>query len=650
MTRITLARIGKHETVRYAVEELVKYLKLIDIELMIDVRLYDAYDPTVGGVIWVGEDPAFDSLLLPVEDRHLDDAIYINIKNNAGIITGSNVRAVLIAAYRFLRERGIAWVRPSDDGEVIPNYTIVSVDTDVCEKASYRHRAVCIEGNDCYENISRMIEWIPRAGMSGYYFQFLNPYYFFEKWYNHICNELYPVEPMPREDVKHMVEALKEEVAKRSLLLHYVGHGWTSGPLGFTADGWGQMKDEEIPEEKRHLLAMIDGKRGFFTNTPLNTNLCYSNPEARSLIVNAIADYCGEHPEVDYLHFWLADCLNNHCECENCVELPADYYLMMLNEVDALLTERGIDTKVVFLIYCDLLWAPEKVKLNNPERFVLMFAPIARGFLESFGDLDPTVAEEHAPFVRNKATNPTTLAGNVTFLRDWQKVYTGDSFDFDYHLCLWKNRDFGFFDMSRILFEDMKHLRDFGMGGMMSCQLNRAAFPSNLPMQMMADALWNAESDFETQSEKYCREAYGADGLAVKEFLRAVSDHLELREALDQPHLLANYKDLLRLIFEFDMTLSRNLTAPHLTGVKKSWEYMAIYRELLLYYVRILIAQTEGNEEKKARLTDEALEYARCNEAKYYKTLELYTYISVLIRNCGLTGRVLKDEAMLQMH
>ena len=80
MTRITLARIGKHPTVRYAVEEMVRYLKQIDIELMIDVRLYDAYDPTVGGVIWVGEDPAFDSLLLPVEDRRLDDAIYIGIK------------------------------------------------------------------------------------------------------------------------------------------------------------------------------------------------------------------------------------------------------------------------------------------------------------------------------------------------------------------------------------------------------------------------------------------------------------------------------------------------------------------------------------------------------------------------------------------
>ena len=650
MTRITFARIGKNETVRYAVEELVKYLKLIDIELMIDIRLYDAYDPTVEKVIWVGEDPAFDALLLPVDDRALDDAIYIKIEKNAGILTGSNPRAVLIAAYRFLRERGIAWVRPTDDGEVIPSYTITSVDTDVCEKASYRHRAVCIEGNDCYENISRMIEWIPRAGMSGYFFQFLNPFTFFDKWYTHLCNELYPSEKLSREEVRRMVDALKEEIEKRGLLLHYVGHGWTSGPLGFSADGWGHMSDEDIPDDKRELLAMLDGKRGFFGGTPLNTNLCYSNPAARSLIANAIADYATEHPEVHYLHFWLADAINNQCECEKCTERPADYYVMMLNEVDELLTARGIDTKVVFLVYCDLLWAHKTATIKNPDRFVLMFAPIARGFMENFGEVDPAAIPEPAPFVRNKGVNPTTLAGNLSHLRDWQKVYTGDSFDFDYHLCLWKNRDFGFFDMAHTLFEDMKHLRDFGMNGMVSCQQNRASFPNNLCMQMMADALWNADLDFETQATKYCLEAYGADGVAVKELLRAVASHLELREELDTPHLLANYKDLLRLIYEFDATLSRNLAAAHPAGIKKSWEYMAIYREMLLYYLRALIAQTEGNEAKKNAIIEDALEYARCNECKYYKTMDVYTYFSLFMRNCGLSARVLKDEAMLQMH
>ena len=32
---------------------------------------------------------------------------------------------------------------------------------------------------------------------------------------------------------------------------------------------------------------------------------------------------------------------------------------------------------------------------------------------------------------------------------------------------------------------------------MVSCQLTRAAFPTGLPMQMMADALWDKECDFE---------------------------------------------------------------------------------------------------------------------------------------------------------
>ena len=68
MTRITFARIGKSEPVCLAVEELVTYLKAIDIELMVDVRLYEKYDASVKNVIWVGVDEAFSSLVPPVRD------------------------------------------------------------------------------------------------------------------------------------------------------------------------------------------------------------------------------------------------------------------------------------------------------------------------------------------------------------------------------------------------------------------------------------------------------------------------------------------------------------------------------------------------------------------------------------------------------
>ena len=180
MTQVVLARIGTDETVRYAAQELYTYLKKIDNSLFVDIRFYSEYDESVKNAIWVGQSEAFSDKLLEVEDNFLDDSIYINVENSAGIITGCNPRAVLIAAYRFLKELGVAWIRPADDGEVVPEYAIKRLDVFVQEKASYRHRAICIEGAVSYEHVLEMLKWIPRAGMSGYYFQFLRPFTFFE--------------------------------------------------------------------------------------------------------------------------------------------------------------------------------------------------------------------------------------------------------------------------------------------------------------------------------------------------------------------------------------------------------------------------------------------------------------------------------------
>ena len=66
---------------------------------------------------------------------------------------------------------------------------------------------------------------------------------------------------------------------------------------------------------------------------------------------------------------------------------PADWYVRMLNEMDAAFTAHDISGKIVFLAYVDLLWAPEQEQLANPDRFILMFAPITRSYSRSY-DLD----------------------------------------------------------------------------------------------------------------------------------------------------------------------------------------------------------------------------------------------------------------------
>ena len=89
-------------------------------------------------------------------------------------------------------------------------------------------------------------------------------------------------------------------------------------------------------------VAMVDGKRSLFGGVPLNTNFCMSNPDARGKVVQYVADYAESHQNVDFLHIWLADGTNNHCECPACAEkTTSDWYILLLNEIDAELTRQN---------------------------------------------------------------------------------------------------------------------------------------------------------------------------------------------------------------------------------------------------------------------------------------------------------------------
>ena len=165
---------------------------------------------------------------------------------------------------------------------------------------------------------------------------------------------------------------------------------------------------------------MVNGERGFFGGIPINTNLCYSNPDVVESFAEKVVAYAKKHPEVDYLHVWLADAANNHCECENCQKsIPTDLYVRILNRIDALLTEKKLKTKIVFLIYEELLWAPQKEEILNPDRFVMMFAPISRTFKKSYQM--PKELPASPAYVRNKITLPVNLEENLSFLSQWQK-------------------------------------------------------------------------------------------------------------------------------------------------------------------------------------------------------------------------------------
>ena len=314
-----------------------------------------------------------------------EDAYRIEISNLNGYIQGSNPRSVLLGVYKYLTLIGCRFLRPGKEYEHIPQISsIEGLDVHCYEKAENKYRGVCIEGADCPENIFEFIDWLPKLGFNTFFLQFELPYAFLNLWYSHKNNPMLPAEDFSLEKAAEISLLIDEELQKRSLEHHRVGHGWTCSVLNQNTLGW-VVTDNTLDESQLPLTALVNGKRGFFGGIPINTNLCYSNPDVVESFAEKVVAYAKKHPEVDYLHVWLADAANNHCECENCQKsIPTDLYVRILNRIDALLTEKKLKTKIVFLIYEELLWAPQKEEILNPDRFVMMFAPISRTFKKSY--------------------------------------------------------------------------------------------------------------------------------------------------------------------------------------------------------------------------------------------------------------------------
>jgi len=645
-TRSTLLihPVTDHPTVTFAAQELARCLE----EMLLD-------DPQVHAVEVTGLSPGpaperrpvirlglFADLQAPedgwpqVIDPKWDDAVAFDVQRGHGLIGGVNPRSVLLGIYRFLTACGCRWPRPAPDAEQIPARALWDLTARASETPSYRHRAICIEGAVSYRNVADMIDWAPKVGFNGYFTQFRESYIFFERWYGHRDNPLLAPEPFDLERARSFMDHLRGEIAVRGLLYHAVGHGWTCEPLGIPGLGW-DTDVYTVEPEMRELLAEVDGERQIWRGVPLNTNLCYSNPRARALVVQSIVDYLEAHPNVDLLHFWLADGSNNHCECENCREIrPSDYYVRMLNELDALLTKRGIDTRIVFLIYVDLLWPPQSERLANPDRFVLMFAPITRSYREPFPS-QPT-SDELPPYRRNALTFPSDPAQNVAHLRAWQRLFDGDSFAFEYHLWRAHYADPGQLTISRVLWEDLRTLQDLGLNGYVSCQVQRAFFPTGLPMYVLARTLWDRDAKLETIQDEYLATLGEEGGLAL-EYLRRISTLFEDLGNLDalttlDPRREAVLAQVEAIVEGFGPTISRNLAHPD-PGVAQSWLYLRHHCALLRGLVGTIRARASGQQLDARRAWQRLERYLQRHESTLQPVLDVWAYLHTLRRAFG---------------
>lgn len=620
---------GRNEIVKFAAGELLKYFQRMSIrDLQIKVITRGSYDMKEKGCIWVGLYDEFGIQGLSDDYSEFDDEITIDVKNGSGLVAGVNPRSVLLAAYRFLYEAGCRWVRPGSEGEYVPKVDILKTHCKLQEAPSYRHRAITIEGAVSVENVVDMIDWAPKVGFSGYFIQFREGYTFFDRWYSHRNNPTKAPEEFSVGKAREHTRRIEEEVHRRGMLYHAIGHGWTCEALGIPGLGWDPVK-KDWPPEITGYLAEVNGVRAMWYDVPINTSLCFSNPVVRELVVTCIADYIAAHPNIDLLHFWLDDGFNNKCECENCQkQLPSDFYIQMLNELDELLARRGLKTKIVFLAYADLLWAPQVERIKNPERFVLMFAPISRSYREPLVAKDPALAPP--PYVRNRLKLPSNPDENLAFLRQWQAIFPGDSFIFEYYFMnpgTYVCDPDGVY-MARLVSQDVRNLKHLGLNGLVSCQMQRVFFPTGLGMTALGRALWDDQLDFDALTVDYFASAFGEDGARAREYLEALSglqDRVRLgeREVMVAPAAL---KGALETIDYFAPIIDKNLSLAEPCHTR-SWYYLMLHARIMRLFLNMLSARADGQDAQAVDLWAELKRFVQENEDALQPVFDVYEFV-----------------------
>ncbi len=458
-----------------------------------------------------------------VANNQLDDQYYISVTKEEQIILGNNPRALLLGVYRYLTLIGCRFLRPGKDFEIVPSLSNKSCFyANEKHTASLRHRGVCIEGCDSVENIADFLDWLPKVGYNSFFFQFKTPHTFLKRWYKGYNDTHEAKGEWTESDSKQIMEHFNAIMDKRGLLRHRVGHGWTAEVIG-TSDTAGWEKSESLlSDELRPLVAEVRGVRELHKGIAVNTNLCLTNPKTLEKFGELVLKYLENQPDTEYLHIWLADGMNNSCECENCASLrPADHYISLLNYIDEQLLKADLNTRICILMYEDLLWPPIKNKLNNLDRFVFMFAPIHRSFEVSYMDIKelPPVPE----FKLNRLVFPKDVATNISLLKEWRNTITCDAFVYDYPLGRAHHGDPTHISISRLIHRDLLANNALGLNGIISCQELRVSFPNSLANYVMGRTALNLNATFEEIANEYYLACYGKSGIKLFEIMDKLS-------------------------------------------------------------------------------------------------------------------------------
>ena len=520
--------VGFDYAVEHAAAELVKYLPQLAPVTVGALPVLGSLPKDTPARIVLGTSASLAGAgigALPKPDD-LDDALAIIPRAGRLYLVGSNARSVLFAAYRLLEELGVVFLRPGPGGEVIPGRSSLSLPKrTIREAASYRHRGICIEGSPRLEHTLDVLDWMAKKKMNTFQLQFRHAGVFWRRGYNQSpeMDARTRQRRLSEDDCVTLDDRVIARCKQLGMIVHRVGHGWTAATLGYQGIDWNETPTGPVPAKMQPWLAQVGGKREFFRNEPTNTELCYSNLEAREAFMQTVMVYARQHPEVDALHVWLSDATDNKCECDDCRKYtPTDWYMQLVNELGRRFEAEGMKTRIVLLGYFELIHPPEKVPLKA-RNSIFMYAPMGRCYRHHIAD---EKCGETQDISRPPLNAFRPLGGNRTvaaLAKLWKSENPPDTFLFDYHMwaAVW---DDGFgMDLGDVMAQDMKDMKELGLNGLVSCQCIRAFYPHPSMAAAMADVMWSRSTTVAPHRKKIMSAAFGKHSKEVETYLAALA-------------------------------------------------------------------------------------------------------------------------------
>ena len=594
-----------------------------------------------------------------LSDPVLEDIIDINVKNASGYIAGSNPRSILMGVYKYCASLGVRYIRPGEDGDYIPeadpfNHTFV-----YRKKADKLFRGECCEGAISYEHMRDTVYWMPKIGMNMYMIEGLVPYTYMHKWYGHVWNTHLrkPGQITDYAMLEKYVARLEKDIKRTGIQLHTLGHAWMFEKLGIQHNPIFERQVSTLDDDQKSLLAEVNGVRGLYGNSSFYTHFCYSNPKARRLLVDYILEYAKEKPHVDFVHTWLADATNNQCECEKCRQRePSDWYVILLNEIDAALTEAGLDTRIVFAMYLDTVRPPVTERLNNPRRFVILSA-IGQFYEDGYRNIEATAPIP--PYERNK-WREFTEAQRLLCHREWKRI-SGNvpSMVYEYRYYTDMYCDISQMQIVRETWRDMRALDDVDFNGCMSDQTHRMYMPTALPLITMGHTLFDRETDLEELTREYFLGAFGSDGCIVRDYLEELSQLLSpssfrvggkkdiddnmlgslaanKKPWINNPEVAERAEQIPALLDSFLPVINEHISSCADAAQGNSWFYLRYHSEIVRIHGKILYFGAKGELEKARAAFDSLVEYLSLHEMEFHPVFDLFLYLRTVSQKIGV--------------